>query len=130
MLIHVQHVGSGYSIISEIEHQLGLRGNKSTITPGQETINEEEEKRKFFEDLEKGHTSSLDYSELNRRLDDNTSLSHSLRYVHVLCIMNYIAAVLNILNQCNYVMYFIIRNTDRIINIDKTLNTIDEGITS
>uniref|UniRef100_A0A1X7UGM0 Uncharacterized protein n=1 Tax=Amphimedon queenslandica TaxID=400682 RepID=A0A1X7UGM0_AMPQE len=40
--------GSGYYIISEIEHQLGLRGNKSTITPGQDTINEEEEKRKFF----------------------------------------------------------------------------------
>ena len=74
-------IGSGYSIISEIEHQLGLRGNKSTTIPGQDTINEEEEKRKFFEDLEKGHGSSLDYSELNRRLDDNASLSHSLRYV-------------------------------------------------
>lgn len=73
-------LGSGYSIISEIEHQLGLRGNKSTTPPGQDTLNEEEEKRKFFEQLEKGRGSSLDYSDLNRRLDDNTSLSHSLRY--------------------------------------------------
>lgn len=61
-------IGSSYSIISEIEHQLGLRSNKTT-PPGQDTLNEEDEKKLFFEALEKGRGSSLDYSELNHQLD-------------------------------------------------------------
>ena len=78
-------LGSGYSILSEIEHQLGLRGNKSSPSPppGQDTLNEEDEKRKFFEQLEQGRGSSLDYSELNRQLSDTGLTGLSLRYMYM-----------------------------------------------
>lgn len=88
-------VGSGVSLLSELEHQLGLRSSRSrfsppTHKPGEDTLAEEEDKRRFFEELERGKESPLDYSELNRQLS-NTSIS--MRYgglcthVHVYCTM-------------------------------------------
>ena len=73
------NIGSGYSILSELEHQLGMRTPSSKLPspsrhPGEETLAEEEDKERFFEELEKGKDSPLDYSELNRQLS-NTSIS-------------------------------------------------------
>ena len=72
-------IGSGYSILSELEHQLGMRTPSSKLPspsrhPGEETLAEEDDKKRFFEELEKGKDSPLDYSELNRQLS-NTSVS-------------------------------------------------------
>ncbi|KAG7469899.1 hypothetical protein MATL_G00133700 [Megalops atlanticus] len=41
---------------------------------GLDTLNEEEEKARFFEHLEKGASSTIDYSRLNRELDSTESL--------------------------------------------------------
>ena len=68
--------GSGYSILSELEHHLAMTGN-SMRSPGPDTLNEEEEKRRFFAELEQS-TSSLNYSELNRQLG-NTAPSFLTR---------------------------------------------------
>lgn len=52
-------------VVSELHHSaLGL---------GLDTLEEEEEKERFFARLEKGLTSSIDYSRLNKELDSNDS---------------------------------------------------------
>lgn len=52
-------------VISELNHSgLGL---------GLDTFEEKEEKEQFFAKLEKGLTSSIDYSRLNKELDSNDS---------------------------------------------------------
>ena len=51
--------------------------------PGLETLEEEEEKARFFARLEAGASSTLDYSRLNRDLDSPRSTpAQSLRYTH------------------------------------------------
>ncbi|KAJ1058607.1 hypothetical protein K5549_008727 [Capra hircus] len=53
-------------IVSELNHSvLGL---------GLDTLEEQEEKEQFFARLEKGLTSSIDYSRLNKELDSNDSI--------------------------------------------------------
>lgn len=53
-------------IVSELNHSvLGL---------GLDTLEEQEEKEQFFARLEKGLTSSIDYSKLNKELDSNDSM--------------------------------------------------------
>ncbi|XP_065787426.1 centrosomal protein of 162 kDa isoform X2 [Muntiacus reevesi] len=53
-------------IVSELNHSvLGL---------GLDTLEEQEEKEQFFARLEKGLTSSVDYSRLNKELDSNDSI--------------------------------------------------------
>lgn len=52
-------------VVSELNHSvLGL---------GLDTLEEQEEKEQFFARLEKGLTSSIDYSRLNKELDSNDS---------------------------------------------------------
>lgn len=52
-------------VISELHHSpLGL---------GLDTLEEQEEKEQFFARLEKGLTSSIDYSKLNQELDSDDS---------------------------------------------------------
>ena len=61
--------------MSELEHQLGLRETKrpsSSHLPGEDTLVEEEDKKRFFEELENETNKSLDYSELNRQLSSTT----------------------------------------------------------
>uniref|UniRef100_A0A6J0TJH8 Centrosomal protein of 162 kDa n=1 Tax=Pogona vitticeps TaxID=103695 RepID=A0A6J0TJH8_9SAUR len=41
--------------------------------PGLDTLEEQEEKERFFADLEKGASSTIDYSRLNKELDSNDS---------------------------------------------------------
>ncbi|KAB1275421.1 Centrosomal protein of 162 kDa [Camelus dromedarius] len=53
-------------VVSELNHSvLGL---------GLDTLEEQEEKEQFFARLEKGLTSSIDYSRLNKELDSNDSI--------------------------------------------------------
>ncbi|XP_060061442.1 centrosomal protein of 162 kDa isoform X4 [Erinaceus europaeus] len=52
-------------IVSEVNH--------SVIGLGLDTLEEQEEKEQFFARLEKGLTSSIDYSRLNKELDSNDS---------------------------------------------------------
>jgi len=58
----------------------------NTGGPGLETLEEEEEKARFFERLEAGASSTLDYSKLNRELDSpgstttTAAAAASLRY--------------------------------------------------
>lgn len=40
---------------------------------GLDTLEEQEEKERFFADLEKGASSTIDYSRLNKELDSNDS---------------------------------------------------------
>ncbi|XP_057595173.1 centrosomal protein of 162 kDa isoform X5 [Hippopotamus amphibius kiboko] len=55
----------GEVVVSELNHSvLGL---------GLDTLEEQEEKEQFFARLEKGLTSSIDYSRLNKELDSNDS---------------------------------------------------------
>ncbi len=53
----------------------------NTTNIGLDTLEEEEEKAKFFAQLEAGALSTIDYSKLNRELDSTTSsISTNLRY--------------------------------------------------
>ena len=65
--------GSGYSILSELDHQLSHFAS-SQAKPGHETLEEEDEKQQFFAELEEGRTTSLNYSQLNHQLG-NTGTS-------------------------------------------------------
>ena len=48
---------------------------------GMDTLEEEEEKARFFAQLEAGALSTIDYSQLNRELDSSTStMASNLRY--------------------------------------------------
>ena len=47
--------------------------NHSVLGLGLDTLEEQEEKEQFFARLEKGFTSSIDYSRLNKELDSNDS---------------------------------------------------------
>lgn len=47
--------------------------NQSVLGLGLDTFEEKEEKEQFFARLEKGLTSSIDYSRLNKELDSNDS---------------------------------------------------------
>ena len=48
--------------------------NHSVLGLGLDTLEEQEEKEQFFARLEKGLTSSIDYSRLNKELDSNDSI--------------------------------------------------------
>lgn len=50
-------------VVSELNH--------SVLGFGLDTLEEQEEKEQFFARLEKGLTSSIDYSRLNKELDSN-----------------------------------------------------------
>ncbi|XP_016811432.2 centrosomal protein of 162 kDa isoform X2 [Pan paniscus] len=52
-------------VVSELNH--------SSLGVGLDTLEEQEEKEQFFARLEKGLTSSIDYSRLNKELDSNDS---------------------------------------------------------
>lgn len=56
---------------------------------GMDTLEEEEEKSRFFAQLEAGASSTIDYSKLNRELDlTSSTITTNLRYVSspaVLC---------------------------------------------
>ncbi|KAJ7341706.1 hypothetical protein JRQ81_006514 [Phrynocephalus forsythii] len=47
--------------------------NDNLPGPGLDTLEEQEEKERFFADLEKGASSTIDYSRLNKELDSNDS---------------------------------------------------------
>uniref|UniRef100_A0A8D0DVS9 Centrosomal protein of 162 kDa n=1 Tax=Salvator merianae TaxID=96440 RepID=A0A8D0DVS9_SALMN len=47
--------------------------NDNVLEAGLDTLEEKEEKEKFFADLEKGASSTIDYSRLNKELDSNDS---------------------------------------------------------
>ncbi|XP_037587691.1 centrosomal protein of 162 kDa isoform X2 [Cebus imitator] len=53
-------------VVSELNH--------SILGVGLDTLEEQEEKEQFFARLEKGLTSSIDYSRLNKELDSNDSI--------------------------------------------------------
>uniref|UniRef100_A0A8I3XCI5 Centrosomal protein of 162 kDa n=1 Tax=Callithrix jacchus TaxID=9483 RepID=A0A8I3XCI5_CALJA len=53
-------------VVSELNH--------SILRVGLDTLEEQEEKEQFFARLEKGLTSSIDYSRLNKELDSNDSV--------------------------------------------------------
>lgn len=60
--------------------------NKTSI--GMETLEEEEEKSRFFAQLEAGASSTIDYSNLNRELDSTSStIGTNLRYVNGLAMI-------------------------------------------
>ena len=42
----------------------------NSIQPGLDTLQEDADKRKFFDELERGHETPLDYSQLNRELGE------------------------------------------------------------
>ena len=48
--------------------------------PGLDTLEEGEDKKRFFSNLEGSRGSSLDYSELNRQLGETGQSSLALRY--------------------------------------------------
>lgn len=48
--------------------------NPSILGVGLDTLEEQEEKERFFAKLEKGASSTIDYSRLNKELDSNDSL--------------------------------------------------------
>lgn len=52
-------------VVSDLHH--------STLGLGLDTLEEQEEKEQFFAKLEKGLTSSIDYSKLNQELDSDDS---------------------------------------------------------
>ncbi|XP_004462680.2 centrosomal protein of 162 kDa isoform X2 [Dasypus novemcinctus] len=68
---------SGTSILSidslETNELVVSEFNHSTLGLGLDTLEEQEEKQQFFARLEKGLTSSIDYSRLNKELDSNDS---------------------------------------------------------
>ncbi|KAL1781590.1 centrosomal protein of 162 kDa [Sigmodon hispidus] len=68
---------SGTSILSvdslEANELTGSELRHSTLGLGLDTLEEQEEKEQFFARLEKGLTSSIDYSKLNQELDSDDS---------------------------------------------------------
>ncbi|ELW70114.1 Protein QN1 like protein [Tupaia chinensis] len=68
---------SGTSILSidslETNEQIVSELNHSIVGLGLDTLEEQEEKEQFFARLEKGLTSSIDYSRLNKELDSHDS---------------------------------------------------------
>ncbi|XP_058031640.1 centrosomal protein of 162 kDa isoform X2 [Ahaetulla prasina] len=52
---------------------VALGPSENILGDGLDTLEEEEEKEKFFADLEKGASSTIDYSKLNKELDSNNS---------------------------------------------------------
>lgn len=68
---------SGTSILSidslETNERIVSEINQSVLGLGLDTFEEKEEKEQFFARLEKGLTSSIDYSRLNKELDSNDS---------------------------------------------------------
>lgn len=52
---------------------MALGPSENVLGDGLDTLEEEEEKEKFFADLEKGASSTIDYSKLNQELDSNNS---------------------------------------------------------
>ncbi|XP_045428718.1 centrosomal protein of 162 kDa isoform X2 [Pipistrellus kuhlii] len=68
---------SGTSILSidslETNERVVSEVNQSVLGLGLDTFEEKEEKEQFFARLEKGLTSSIDYSRLNKELDSNDS---------------------------------------------------------
>ncbi|CAK6446797.1 unnamed protein product [Pipistrellus nathusii] len=68
---------SGTSILSidslETNERVVSEINQSVLGLGLDTFEEKEEKEQFFARLEKGFTSSIDYSRLNKELDSNDS---------------------------------------------------------
>ncbi|XP_032071786.1 centrosomal protein of 162 kDa isoform X1 [Thamnophis elegans] len=52
---------------------VALGPSENILGDGLDTLEEEEEKEKFFADLEKGACSTIDYSKLNKELDSNNS---------------------------------------------------------
>ncbi|XP_006870730.1 PREDICTED: centrosomal protein of 162 kDa [Chrysochloris asiatica] len=64
-ILSIDSLETNELVVSELNHSiLGL---------GLDTLEEQEEKEQFFARLEKGLTSSIDYSRLNRELDSNDS---------------------------------------------------------
>ncbi|KAM5256499.1 centrosomal protein of 162 kDa [Ctenodactylus gundi] len=64
-ILSVDSLEANELVVSEVNHSvLGL---------GLDTLEEQEEKEQFFARLEKGLTSSIDYSRLNKELDSNDS---------------------------------------------------------
>lgn len=68
---------SGTSVLSidslETHERVVSELNHSVLGLGLDTLEEQEEKEQFFARLEKGLTSSIDYSRLNKELDSNDS---------------------------------------------------------
>lgn len=68
---------SGTSILSvdslEANELVSSEFNHSLLGLGMDTLEEQEEKEQFFAKLEKGLTSSIDYSRLNKELDSDDS---------------------------------------------------------
>nr|KAF6504357.1 centrosomal protein 162 [Rousettus aegyptiacus] len=65
-IISIDSLETNEIVVSELNHSvLGL---------GLDTFEEQEEKEQFFARLEKGLTSSIDYSRLNKELDSNDSI--------------------------------------------------------
>uniref|UniRef100_A0A2D4JQ99 Centrosomal protein of 162 kDa n=1 Tax=Micrurus lemniscatus lemniscatus TaxID=129467 RepID=A0A2D4JQ99_MICLE len=52
---------------------VALGPSENILGDGLDTLEEEKEKEKFFADLEKGASSTIDYSKLNKELDSNDS---------------------------------------------------------
>lgn len=60
----------------------------NTISMGLDTLEEEEEKARFFTQLEAGASSTIDYSKMNRELDSTSStIDTNLRYGNDLGLM-------------------------------------------
>lgn len=64
-ILSVDSLEANELVISELHH--------STLGLGLDTLEEQEEKEQFFARLEKGLTSSIDYSKLNQELDSDDS---------------------------------------------------------
>ncbi|XP_058422671.1 centrosomal protein of 162 kDa [Diceros bicornis minor] len=65
-ILSIDSLETNEMVVSELDHGvLGL---------GLDTLEEQEEKEQFFARLEKGLTSSIDYSRLNKELDSNDSI--------------------------------------------------------
>ncbi|XP_052043652.1 centrosomal protein of 162 kDa isoform X1 [Apodemus sylvaticus] len=73
-ILSVDSLEANELVVSELHH--------STLGLGLDTLEEQEEKEQFFARLEKGLTSSIDYSKLNQELDsdDSTQLKALDRY--------------------------------------------------
>ncbi|XP_031199355.1 centrosomal protein of 162 kDa isoform X2 [Mastomys coucha] len=64
-ILSVDSLEANELVVSELHH--------STLGLGLDTLEEQEEKEQFFARLEKGLTSSIDYSKLNQELDSDDS---------------------------------------------------------
>ncbi|XP_064216940.1 centrosomal protein of 162 kDa isoform X2 [Aotus nancymaae] len=65
-LLSIDSLETNELVVSELNH--------SILGVGLDTLEEQEEKEQFFARLEKGLTSSIDYSRLNKELDSNDSI--------------------------------------------------------